>query len=1135
MDKKRINLEIKILKNTYHYNIIKIYEVIDTKDTICMIMEYAEGGELFNYILERKYLSEDESRKIFQQLIDAISYLHQIGICHRDLKLENILFSSIKKDYIKIIDFGLSNLYLTGVSSDNPSLAFGADFLETPCGSPGYVPPEMILGCKYDGLISDIWSAGIILYSMLCGTLPFDDPNEEKLYSKIIKGEFYFPSDINISDEAKTLIKKILVVNPRLRANIKDIRNDPWFLNDYKPILGLFISIRDIPICNDIIEDMEKYGLNKNEIIDNVKNNRHNKITTIYYLLVNKYRNEGKETINDLISNSFNEYLKEQDLKNKLIKKGEKPISLKIMKYRSKSIFDSKEEVNEDDNFKKFDLEYLKSLIHEDILTNIEDNNEDNNKKEEKSIKKEKNDKINIHTMKSKIEKIDDKLKDVIRIKSDDIQNKPISRKTRKDRSKKNDKFSRGEYSLKEKNIKNINILDFNSKCSNSTSLNKKKKNKKNTFDYKYKNKIISNKSDFEQSKKKLNEKKINNDNVSKNIKKINIKPNKGEEKIINKNVPKIPKLSLNKKINTKLNLNLNYISNNKINSLINKDILTTINNSNLKINKIRKIKENNIKNIINKKVKNKKYYELFNKGIKSRNYYNMELNNEIKTTRQSNNKYALKSSSNSKSKSKSPKCKSLCSTERNKNEIITYNISNKNKNKDYFNIKINNRNTPLLTEGNKYSFNKYSLLNKENKKSKNKSNTVSVSKTKFKNKIKSNDISSKHKKYNVSKDKNLDKTHKKKETFSTKRKNDSLQKGNTDYIKNINCNTMKKLEINNLNNFKIKNKRNIFEEINSNVNNIKSILTDRNNHINNIINNKKYDFIENNNLNNKKVKMLSRTLQKIIPSLKGLTIKEKKPLIKKSLINLIDGSNPKGGKKPINNLDLLKKMNKNKIIKKLDINIKKDKEININLNKNKMNNKSNNNIGAKIRKISPINQNSKLISISNNSNYIENSKTRIKPIKLKGIKSIKIYNNSNYANKSKTSRTINNNDRIINNDNFQNKFYDEFNNFGFKTFNKENQENSNNYRNRLNFKKNYKNYRNLNEMLISILTKNKINVIKTDNNEYICKKGNNKMILELKKYNNMDNYYISINNVNTSQKEFELFKKQIINIFNSN
>ena len=207
-------------------------------------MEYAEGGELFHYIVEKNHLSEDEDRKIFHQIIDAISYLHQIGIFHRDLKLENILFSTNKKDYIKIIDFGLSNLYLTGVNPENPSLSFGAVFLETLYGSPGYAPPEMILGCKYDGLLTDIWSDGIILYSMICGTLPFDDPNEEKLYRKIIKGEFFFPSNINISDEAKILIKKILVVNPRLRANIKDIRNDQWFLNDYKPILGLYKSIR---------------------------------------------------------------------------------------------------------------------------------------------------------------------------------------------------------------------------------------------------------------------------------------------------------------------------------------------------------------------------------------------------------------------------------------------------------------------------------------------------------------------------------------------------------------------------------------------------------------------------------------------------------------------------------------------------------------------------------------------------------------------------------------------------------------------------------------------------------------------------------------------------------------------------
>ena len=534
-----------------------------------MIMEYAEGGELFNYILEKKYLSEHESRKIFHQLIDAISYLHQIGICHRDLKLENILFSSKEKDYIKIIDFGLSNLYLTGVNSDNSSLAFGADFLETPCGSPGYIPPEMILGCKYDGLLSDIWSAGIILYSMLCGALPFDDSNEEKLYSKIIKGEFYFPSNIDISDEAKTLIKKILVVNTRLRANIKDIRKDPWFIKNYVPILGLFISIREIPICSEIIAEIEKYGFNKDEIIHNIKNNRHNKITTIYYLLVNKKRNEGEEIINDLISNTFNEYLKEQDLKNKLIKKGEKSISLKIMKYKSKSLFDSKEEENDINNFKVYDLEYSKSLIDENILINMKDNNKgiEGNKNGEKNV--------NIYTLKSKLNK-------KIEIKSAEIQKETTSRKKIKEHIKRIEKFYRGENSFKEKNSKNINNLK--NKFSFSTSMNMKKRNKKNTFDKKNKIKLIFNKSlDYEQNKKKSN-KKSHNDGISKNIKKKNLKSKREngkmvyeKDKILEIPITKISKLSLNKNKNNEFNLKVKCISNGKIGSSINKDLLNTL------------------------------------------------------------------------------------------------------------------------------------------------------------------------------------------------------------------------------------------------------------------------------------------------------------------------------------------------------------------------------------------------------------------------------------------------------------------------------------------------------------------------------------------------------------------------------
>ena len=101
IDKERLEREINILKNTFHYNIIKIYQVKETSNILCMIMEYAEGGELFNYIIEKGALTEDECRNIFQQIIDGIYYLHRMGICHRDLKPENILFDTKKKKELK--------------------------------------------------------------------------------------------------------------------------------------------------------------------------------------------------------------------------------------------------------------------------------------------------------------------------------------------------------------------------------------------------------------------------------------------------------------------------------------------------------------------------------------------------------------------------------------------------------------------------------------------------------------------------------------------------------------------------------------------------------------------------------------------------------------------------------------------------------------------------------------------------------------------------------------------------------------------------------------------------------------------------------------------------------------------------
>jgi 5'-AMP-activated protein kinase catalytic alpha subunit len=309
VDKKRVEREINILKNTFHYNIIKIYQVKETSSTIYLIMEYAEGGELFTHIIEQGNLSEDESRNIFQQIIDAIDYFHQIGICHRDLKPENILFDTEEKKRIKIIDFGLSNLYIARNSSNDNNTSFTCekDLLETPCGSPGYAPPEMIIGYKYDGIMTDIWSCGVILYTMLCGCLPFDDYTEDKLYLKIIKGKFYYPPMIKISKEAKNLINSLLVVNPKYRATIKDIKKNKWFSNNYKPNFGLFISICEIPVCDLIVKEMKNLGYNEKKIIEYIKNNNHNSITTIYYLLVKKKTKQGIGTESDMISHAFHQ------------------------------------------------------------------------------------------------------------------------------------------------------------------------------------------------------------------------------------------------------------------------------------------------------------------------------------------------------------------------------------------------------------------------------------------------------------------------------------------------------------------------------------------------------------------------------------------------------------------------------------------------------------------------------------------------------------------------------------------------------------------------------------------------------------------------------------------------------------
>jgi len=154
-----------------HPHIIRLYEVIDTPSDIFLVNEYVSGGELFDYIVSKGRLSADEARNFFHQIVSGVEYIHFQKIVHRDLKPENLLLDANLN--LKIADFGLSNIMRDG------------DFLRTSCGSPNYAAPEVISGHLYAGPEVDVWSCGVILYALLCGSLPFDDESIPNLFKKI--------------------------------------------------------------------------------------------------------------------------------------------------------------------------------------------------------------------------------------------------------------------------------------------------------------------------------------------------------------------------------------------------------------------------------------------------------------------------------------------------------------------------------------------------------------------------------------------------------------------------------------------------------------------------------------------------------------------------------------------------------------------------------------------------------------------------------------------------------------------------------------------------------------------------------------------------------------------------------------
>ncbi|KRX02217.1 Protein kinase-like domain [Pseudocohnilembus persalinus] len=217
-------------------------------------MEYAPSGELFNYIVKRQRVREKDGARILLQIIDAIEYLHKMGIVHRDLKPENLLLDM--NNNIKIVDFGLSNEYKQG------------EQLKTACGSPCYAAPEMVAGKQYYGLKTDIWSCGIILFAMIAGYLPFEDPHTPTLYKKIINEQLKPPA--YITDRAKNLLYGILAKSPETRFGIEDIRNHP-FCTFYQNQIqhtkqeGIIWGNAKFEISQSLLEQCTQFNIDKNE------------------------------------------------------------------------------------------------------------------------------------------------------------------------------------------------------------------------------------------------------------------------------------------------------------------------------------------------------------------------------------------------------------------------------------------------------------------------------------------------------------------------------------------------------------------------------------------------------------------------------------------------------------------------------------------------------------------------------------------------------------------------------------------------------------------------------------------------------------------------------------------------------
>ncbi len=564
-DEIRVKREFDMLALFNHPNVILVAEIFESSDSYYSVMEFCEGGELFNYIVKNRRLSEEEAAFFYYQLINGLEYIHSLGIVHRDLKPENLLLTN--EHLLKIIDFGLSNYFKEGQK----------ELLATPCGSPCYASPEMVGGKKYNGFKIDIWSSGIILYAMLCGYLPFEDKDNDILFEKILECKLVFPK--YVKKLSRDLIEKILVTDPDQRIDIAEIKKHPFYLKGkelFEQEFSVYQITKDFNEKTSFVENIDFNHILENQIgIENEKNNEKNE---------SKENLDINEEIININDNDKNEYKdleeKKEILKSDLINQTDE---MEIQINNNVDNVDKVIDVNSVDNV---DLEIIKDEKKED--KNIEDIKKENIEKieniENKEIKENeiKVEEKNISEKKDKNNNNNEN-KDIVDIVDYELEQEQRDLYINKDNEEKSCN-SRNEILDSEKKEVNKD-KDKDNDIINTKNIIDNEKNK--------------DKKDSAEKKEKMNSKiSINTDDINNNSKvkldKLDIIEKK-ETKEINKNKDKLNNYNdiilVNSTMHNKLG-NVNNLNNN------NNTNVGTNSKNNSKNNSKKKININNNNNI---------------------------------------------------------------------------------------------------------------------------------------------------------------------------------------------------------------------------------------------------------------------------------------------------------------------------------------------------------------------------------------------------------------------------------------------------------------------------------------------------------------------------------------------------------